>query len=314
MESSSGQASRALLVGRNLAVDAVTAEVVKALHAAGVRSLLLRGPAIAQWLYAGEAEQIRTYEDLDLLVPPEEIDRCHRALEAIGFVNRFAAFAPGETAEHSSEWWRQGSIVAVDLHRTLQGVRADSEALWSAMSADTEMLAVADTEVEVPTEPARALVVVIHAAHHGIAEPKPLRDLELLLDRADPSLWQESARLAERLEATPAFAAGLLLRPEGARIAERLGISDAVDTEAALLSRSAGPTAFGYARLAAIPGLRRKLAFLLRNLVPTAGFMRYAYPIARRGRVGLLLAYLWRPLWLLGHAGPDLAAWLRARR
>ena len=92
-------------------------------------------------------------------------------------LNRFAAFAPGETAEHSSEWWRQGSIVAVDLHRTLQGVRADSEALWSEMSADTEVLAVADTEVEVPTEPARALVVVIHAAHHGIAEPKPLRDL-----------------------------------------------------------------------------------------------------------------------------------------
>ena len=314
MESSSGQVSRALLVGRNLAVDAVTAEVVKALQAAGVRSLLLRGPAIAHWLYANEAEQIRTYEDLDLLVAPQEVERCHYALEAIGFVNRFAAFAPGETVEHSSEWWRRGSIVAIDLHRTLQGVNATSEALWSELSADTELLTVASTEVEVPAEPARTLVVVLHAAHHGIAEPKPLRDLELLIDRADPSIWQESARLAAQLGATPAFAAGLLLQPEGARIAERLGISDAVDTEATLLSRSAGPTAFGYARLAATPGLRPKLAFLLRKLVPTAAFMRHAYPIARRGRAGLLLAYLWRPLWLLGHAGPGIFSWLRARR
>ena len=74
-------AGRAFSIGRNLAVAAVTAEVVSSMRGEGVRSLLLRGPAIARWLYAREVERIRTYEDLDLLIAPDDVERCQRALE-----------------------------------------------------------------------------------------------------------------------------------------------------------------------------------------------------------------------------------------
>ena len=42
--------------------------------------------------------------------------------------------------------------------------------------------------------------------------------------------------------------------------------------------------------------------------------MRARQPLARRGVIGLLLAYLWRLPYLVYWAGPALWAWMRARR
>jgi len=235
-------------------------------------------------------------------------------LEQLGFGNRVAAFAPGEWVEHSSEWLRRGSPIVVDLHRGLLGAKAEPARIWKLLADGTERLTVGGHEVEVPSLPARALIIALHAAQHGAGHPRPLRDLSRALERGDDPLWDQVTALADGLEATPALAAGLLMLPEGAAVAARLGIADAVDAEAAVLAQSPVPTAYGFARLAAIPGPRAKLAFLVRKLLPTPAFMRHAFPIARRGRLGLLLAYLWRPVWLLLHAGPGLIAWLRARR
>ncbi|MDX6664460.1 MAG: putative nucleotidyltransferase, partial [Solirubrobacteraceae bacterium] len=51
---------------RALVVDRATAEAAGAMSAAGVPVVLLKGPAIAQWLY-DPCEQ-RGYSDADLLV------------------------------------------------------------------------------------------------------------------------------------------------------------------------------------------------------------------------------------------------------
>jgi hypothetical protein len=65
--------SRALrLTAHALARDVATAEVVEALRAAGVRSIVLKGPSIARWLYADG--QPRPYGDTDLLVSPADLD------------------------------------------------------------------------------------------------------------------------------------------------------------------------------------------------------------------------------------------------
>src|SRR6476659_1202755 len=125
MAARGSQPRPALLVAANLAVDAVTAEVVAALRADGVGSLLLRGPAISTWLYSEETESPRTYDDLDLLVTPDQEERCAAVLTGLGFYNRSWAFAPGETVEHASEWHRSESRIAVDLHRGLFGVKTD---------------------------------------------------------------------------------------------------------------------------------------------------------------------------------------------
>jgi Uncharacterised nucleotidyltransferase len=307
---SSGARSHRL--GTAMAVDAVSANVVSALRQAGIASLLLRGPAIARWLYAdGET---RAYRDVDLLVEPERQADAEAVIAGLGLVHRQAGFAPGESVDHASEWLCRRPSVVVDLHRRIEGVRADPAELWAALSSGSQRIDVAGETAEAPGEPALALIVALHAAHHGFRGSKHVEELRRALERADFETWQEALRLAARLEAVPSLAAGLRLLPEGAAVAERLRLPHDSDPATALRAASAHSTAIGFARLAATPGMRAKLALAARKLVPTPAFMRHWSRLARRGRTGLVMAYLWRPVWVLLHLVPAGIAWMRARR
>ena len=62
------------VAARILRLDRATGEVVTALRAHGIRSILLKGPSAARWLYDNESE--RPYVDCDLLVAPMEMTQC----------------------------------------------------------------------------------------------------------------------------------------------------------------------------------------------------------------------------------------------
>ena len=70
--------------------------------------------------------------------------------------------------------------------------------------------------------------------------------------------------------------------------------------------------ALGFDRFARLPGVQAKLAFAARKLVPPPAWMRSCVPLARRGRLGLAAAYLWRPISLVARLGPGWRAWRRA--
>ncbi|MGI8873758.1 MAG: nucleotidyltransferase family protein [Egibacteraceae bacterium] len=303
--------ARARTVGTVLAVDAVTAEVTRAFRLAQVQAILLRGAALAGWLYGEDGG--RGYRDVDLLVPPSQTRAAEQILERLGFLHRQAGFGAGESAEHSGEWLRSRPAVVVDLHRTLTGAAAGPGAVWEALAEGREQIEVAGAAVDVPAIHARVLVVTLHAAQHGIAGERQLRDLGLALERAPSETWIAAARLAQWLEAGAAFGAGLRLLREGTALAASLGISLSTDTETSLRAASASATSIGFARWAGTPGAGGKLAIIERKLFPTAAFMRHWSRLARRGRLGLGLAYLWRPFWLLLRLLPSVLAWRRAR-
>jgi hypothetical protein len=303
--------ARSLHAGTTLAVDVMTGTVVAELRRAGVAGLVLRGPAIGRWLY--DEDVPRAYRDIDLLVDPGRAQQAHVVLESLGLVRRNAGFAPTEGVDHASEWKHEHQAVVVDLHRTLAGAAAAPGLVWQELTAGAREIEVEGAAVSVPGEPALALIVVLHAAHHGVAAAPQLADLRLALKRAPPATWVEAARIARRLDAVPAFAAGLRLLPEGAEVAERLRLPHTADPETLLRAAAAHSTAIGFARLASTRGLGAKLALVARKLVPTPAFMRHWSRLARRGRRGLLLAYLWRPVWLLLHLPTAALAWWRAR-
>ena len=56
-------------LARCLALDAVTSDLVDAFDAAGIDTVLLKGPATVRWLYADNPGR-RLYSDIDLLVSP----------------------------------------------------------------------------------------------------------------------------------------------------------------------------------------------------------------------------------------------------
>jgi len=298
---------------QSLYLDVVTEEVVTALRESRVRSILLRGPAIERWLY--DENDPRSYVDIDLLASESGAARAEEVLSGLGFseVGPEGVLAR-DRPPHARRWYRARDTATLDLHRTVLGATAAPAQVWRVLSGETVAGSVGSARVEILREPALALLLALHAAHHGAHVRPPLEDLERALRRAPDDVWSSAELLAASLDATPAFATGLRLVPGGELVASRLGLPADVPVDVALRASTPPPMAFGFEWLAGTPGLRAKAALVVSKAAPSPAFMRAWSRLARRGLFGLIVAYLWRPLWLLGHAGPGLLAWLRARR
>ncbi len=297
---------------RTIAVDLATAAAVRGLRAAGVRCILLKGPALAALLY--DERELRPYVDADLLVAPSDGERAAAVLRELGFEQLVAdAELRGHRRLHAHEWRRPGGP-SVDLHRTLPGARAGPDAVFSELAGRTRAIAVAGEEVEALTPAGLALQAALHAAHHGPLAPKALDDLDRAVERIPLAAWLEAAALAGRIDATPALAAGLRLRPGGAALAERLTLPRAIPVDVALRAGGAPPLAAGLDWLLETPGVRAKAALVARTALPAPGALRLWRPLARRGAPGLAAAYVSHPFWLARHAIPSVLAVRRARK
>lgn len=296
-----------LTAARRLASDAATAEVVEAMRARGVRTLLFKGPVLESWLYQAGSE--RRYGDIDLLVAPNYFASAERALAEMGFQMTLAGGRQLELSDHEHEW-RRGAH-SIDLHRGIWGFDADWPAVWAALTKRTEWMELGGAPVEVPVASIRALMAAVHAAQHGVWG-KPLEDLRRALAIADDSMWREAATVARRVQAIGPFTLGLGLLEPGRELLERLALSGAATPEAHLRARGAVPLSVGFLRLAAAPTLRARAALLLAELSPSAAFMRHKYRLARQGRLGLLAAYAWRPVSLCLRAPAGWRAWREA--
>ena len=295
---------------RVLAIDAVAAEVCAALRNRDVPVAVLKGPVLAKQLYDGDAS--RTYRDTDLLVPARSEHAAYAALRDIGFVAAIGTGVtdPGVADEH--QWLRDGFIVEVHVSLVGVGIRADH--VWDVLASHMVRGRVGGAEVLTLDRAGLAMHVALHAAQHGVAWTKALEDLDRGLERWDAETWRSAAALAAQLRASSAFEAGLRLRPSGARVVDSLELQHPADVATALRVASAPDAAFGLERMLRRQGLLGKLAYLARAAVPKPAFMRWWSPLGRRGRVGLAVAYLYRPIWLALRAPSAVGAYLRARR
>src|SRR5215217_1954268 len=107
--------SRAVvLTAHALARDLMTAEAVEALRRVGVRSIVLKGPSIARWLYADGCP--RPYTDSDLLVSPGRLRAAAGALESIGYSLVFDDRVSPAADAHHLLWQRDRDGATVALH------------------------------------------------------------------------------------------------------------------------------------------------------------------------------------------------------
>ena len=281
----------------------------------GIRSLLLKGPSIAAWLYSDGAA--RPYADSDLLVAPGSYSEASDVLRKLGFY-------PREYSWHrdSETWLRPRDAGYVDLHRSLIGVEASPDSVWKELTTDTAVVSVWNIEAEVLRVPARAFHIALHAAQHGVDHLQPIDDLARALHVVDQRDWHEAADLARRLDALPAFAAGLRLDPKGVRLAQRLNLPANASPDVALRAASDITITIALERLAREGSLRARARLLLRALAPSRFYMRHwsglhmtRWPAAlRRGSLGLGVAYLWRPIWILIRLPKAIAGLHRARQ
>jgi hypothetical protein len=293
---------------RNQLIDRVTVEVSEALAAEGIASILLKGPAIATWLY--DRSEVRAYGDSDLLIQHDHWTRATALLQRLGFTHDVSEMAHPRMESFASDPWYRGND-NLDLHSIVYGIGANPTRIWSVFSATAVPIEVAGAQLRALGLPARTLHIALHAAQHQ--DGKAVADLERALERLDLELWQAAASLAARLDALAAFAGGLKLLPQGEELSRRLAVSGARSIRMDL--RSSGvPMTEGLFELWEAPGPRAKLRVVRDEIVPKPAFMRWWSPLARRGRLGLAAAYAWRPIYLLAHAPAAVREVWRASR
>ena len=305
-------ASRAI-AARQLALAASTTEVLDAMARAGIRTIMLKGAAIAARLY--DASELRLAGDVDLLVAPSQAGAAAHVLARLGFQDVLAGARRHERTAHAVTFRRSGRPPAsVDLHTGLSLCDNDPDAIWAEFSASTATIDVAGRWVEVLADPAQAFVIAAHTIQHGGA-PKQREDLDRALARYDLETWERASAMAGRLDADGVFAAGLRLSQAGTRLADALALrDDSGSTEVRLRRAGAPAVSYGVMRLAQTRSIRQKVLLLLGELVPTRPAMLLTYPFAARGWAGLALAYVYRPFWLAVRLPRAVTAWRRARR
>jgi len=299
-------------VARQLALASATVEVLDAMARAGIRTVMLKGAAIATRLYDDPSE--RPAGDVDLLVEPNNSEPAARVLEELGFHDSLRGARADERPAHSATFRRSGSLPAeVDLHVALYFCSRDPHGLWSEFSRATTFIDIDNRPVEVLADSAQALVIAAHALQHP-SHPKPREDLARALSRYDRETWADAGAMARRLEADGVLAASLKMSDTGARLASELlpgADSDCVEIR---LHLAGAPTmSLGVMRLVQTRSIRERLRLVLRELFPSPPFMRELYPFAARGRKALAIAYVCRPLRMARRLPPAVRAWRRAR-
>ena len=255
-----------------------------------------------------------------MLISRDQLEDAGVALGALGY-----GLAPAlpdklerkhlpDRAEHGyHQAWIAEERTPVELHWSLSG--ADENKVWDVLSRETETAELMDEEVELPNEAARCAIVALHAAQHGIRQPTGFRDLEKALVVAGTETWRRAGGLAAAMGGWAPFAVALSVTPRGAELLRDMGgRPPALDMRQALGLLTPAPTSLGLYFLSRQRGVRAKVGFALAELAPPPAFMRLCYPRARRGLVGLTLAYLYRPFWLARWVLPGLRSFRDAQR
>lgn len=296
-----------LLAARTLAIDLWSAEAIAALEAAGVDVLLLKGPAIAGWVY-GDAP--RSYVDADLLVSPTRLGDAEDVLQSLDYTLRDPE---GEeelvSGPHAQTWMRKRDGSLIDLHHTLPGGPVGDEIVWRALHDRAGTIEVHGLSLPVLGEPSRAVLLAVHAAHHGGQMSTPIADLGRGVACLPFEIWSDAVLVADLIRVLPLFAEGLRLIPEGAALATRLGLPEA-DVLHTLHRR---PIVSGLERVVRAGGTRARAGLLWRYAFPSPIYMHRWAGWSRGSRLRLAAAYVVRAFWIVGRAVPAYRTWRRAR-
>jgi hypothetical protein len=215
-------------------LDVEYTRIAAAFATAGTRTILLKGPAFDQLLFDGTRS--RGYSDIDLLVDPARVPAAERLLEQLGFLRaarppavrqliRRAGIVVGVVkAVHATAWIRDRDRFTIDLHHTLPQVGASAELAWRALSAHGVTITVVGAPVETLDQTASALLIALHAAHHGPGWNRARADLRRACEVLDRDCWRAAARLARDLRAETAMGIGLGTVTEGCTLARELGL------------------------------------------------------------------------------------------
>lgn len=274
------------------------AEVIATLHAADVRSLVLKGTAYAYSLYPEPAQRFRG--DTDLLVAAGDLAPARTVLKRLGWQRPGGAPGPFGPMHYQELWQyhdRAGLTHDIDLHWEV----TNSRALRSVLETE-QVLAEARalpglSPHALRAEPVTALIhrAINRAAHAQSGyfsidqlEYDPDRllwavDLDLLARSLSSREWQSLAERAVTAGIAPIMRDALGFAQANLHTGVPDGIIDALahaarDTPATRFLTPGGNLLPLLADLKATSGFRARTRFLLARALPSATHMRRKYP------------------------------------
>ena len=246
------------------------------------------GASTAQWLYTPP----RPYRDIDLLVPASALTRTVALLRQSGLADR-AGGRLGEDCEHSL-FMRTANGIDLDLHVTLPTMRRprghQRDRTWRLLAPHLTTLELDGVPVPALDEPARCVVLSLHAVANAHDSSWAVQDLRLARSRASVRAWQQAQTLAELLGVLPAFRAGIWLVEPGSTDPSSL------PADVRLMLEGASASARTLRRIRDLPPRLQPGAVLI-EIFPSPRFIRRAIPGLPDTALGLARGYLTR--WVL---------------
>jgi hypothetical protein len=302
---------------RNLRMARELVRITNALNDRGIRTLALKGPALAVVTWDNLA--LRQFTDLDLLIHECDLPRAADFLAESGyFPRRYERDRPGGGFFQGSEdeFASADGRDLIDLHWQLVPgyfpFAPDSEALWSRAIR----VAIEGAEITTLAPADSILFLIAHATKHGFPVMRPICDIAAIAARAEFD-WNAVAAAAERLRCTRMLRLGAILASDlaGAAIPAPIVSAARADSHVTRLARriearmflatDARPGLFNewIVPLAAIEGGARRVRYCAdRGLRPTIDDWEFL----RLPRLLYPLYWAIRPLRLIVRHGPRL--------
>jgi len=286
-----GSRLRHLYLQRTLANQVTCDEagkIVRSFAQAGIPLVCLKGIALLHSLY--DDAGVRALGDIDVLVSEEDQVAANERMRRLGYVVA-PDLAQGFREEFESEQVFRRAIdppVAVDVHRHLFNVpyyrrRVSMQWFWE----HTVPVTIAGQAGRMFDSAAQLLHLAPHGAFHHRGEgPRFTYDIALLVARKGGDIpWDATLETARRFGLTPAVHAALAAVEELWRIplpeAARSALSRSAPTRGERIAFAAMTSPQNRARILwdiwNMPGMRGKLTYLGRSVVPTKDYMMRRY-------------------------------------
>ncbi len=183
--------------------------VVASLSEGAVPFLIVKGPVLSEYLYP--SPDLRTYEDLDLLIPPGSFERAVDALRASGSVllDRNWALTRADTRGQLHLQLPMGTLADVHWHLlNRENVRDGFSITTDELFERSREVVVGDRSVPTLDPVDTLLHVALHAALSGGDRLIWLKDIERALAVDQPD-WDEVIRRARAWKAGRSIAVTL---------------------------------------------------------------------------------------------------------
>ncbi|HWT16620.1 MAG TPA: nucleotidyltransferase family protein [Patescibacteria group bacterium] len=279
------QALRAAAM-QDLMFVAAEQSVVRALNDAGLPFLVLKGSALARWLYP--QSMLRPRSDIDILLRDHsDLRACRQALESIGFLGSDVV-APQPQFEEAFRGRVGDAGMEVDIHWRITNHVAFADTLHF-----NELMAASLPLADLNAHGLGPIHALLHACIHRMSNIQTgaedhllwLLDIDLLSRRMTDTDWPQIQSLAVERGLAGACAsalratAHLLQTPVSESVLTSLDQA-AVD-EPFDMTRAASPAYYAWWSFKLVPWSQRP-GYLWQKLFPNLEYMRTQFPDARR--------------------------------